>query len=94
VLLLQMESTSRFGVEPLGVDFFGAQVLPFAVGAGLVQLAAFDQMLVAILRVRALLGLGLRYVVRSTACFSVALTAATCGEAAGAAGAAAAGRDR
>src|SRR6202046_1106673 len=40
-----------FGVEPLGVDFLGTHKLTFAVRAGFVELAAFDQFLVAILRV-------------------------------------------
>src|ERR1700690_3755602 len=46
-------------VEALGVDFIGGEVLPFAIGAGLVELAAFDQLLVMILRVGALLLAGL-----------------------------------
>src|SRR5580658_2249569 len=46
-------------VEALGVDFIRGEVLPFAVGAGLVELPAFDQFLVVILRVGALLLAGL-----------------------------------
>src|SRR5271170_4325454 len=46
-------------VEALGVDFIGGEVLPIAIGAGLVELPAFDQFLVVILRVGTLLLAGL-----------------------------------
>ena len=53
-----------FGVQPFGVDFFGIHELTFAVGTGLVKPAAFDQFLVAILRLGTLLVASLGNVLR------------------------------
>ena len=49
-------------IEPLSVDFFGGHELAFAVGSGFVDMPAFDQFLVTVLRFRALLVLDLRNV--------------------------------
>src|SRR5580700_6651471 len=50
------------GVEALGIDFLGGHVLALAVGAWLVDPPALDELLVAFLRIRALLFLSLRNV--------------------------------
>ena len=48
------------GAEPLGIDFFGGHVLAFTIGSGFIKPATFNEFLIALLRIGALLVPGLR----------------------------------
>src|SRR5450631_583291 len=50
------------GVEPLSIDFLGGHELAFAVRAGFIDPPTFDEFLIAILCISALLVAGLRNV--------------------------------